>query len=150
MGEVRLLADELLALDLPPRHVGLDDGVVRVELEAERAVRLLEPARRAVDADARRHDSVRPAGLPDRIPELRAFVERHVELPAEIADVPDARSDYVEPVDRHVLPRAEREGLVRDVVARDRLEHVACARPPEPHGAARRGEVLDPRLADEI
>src|SRR5436190_22584716 len=88
MGEVRLLADEVLALDLPPRHVGLDDGVVRVELEAERAVRLLEPARRAVDADARRHNSVGPTRLPDRVPEPRAFAERHVELPAEIADVP--------------------------------------------------------------
>src|SRR5438132_14361853 len=98
MGEVRLLADELLALDLPPRHVCLDDGVVRVELEAERAIRLLEPAGRAVDADASGHDAVRPARLPYRVPELRAVSERDVELPAEVADVGAARRDDLHPV----------------------------------------------------
>src|SRR3954465_9710478 len=49
--QVRVLADEVLALHLPPGHVGLDNRVIRVELEAERAVRLLEAAGRAVDTD---------------------------------------------------------------------------------------------------
>src|SRR6202030_566503 len=125
-------------------------GVVGVELEAEGPIRLLEPAGGAVDADARRDDAVRPARLPDGVPELGAFIHRNVELPTEIADVRYAGGEHVEPVDRDVLPRAERECLVRDVVDRDRCEHVARARAPETDRALRRGEVLDPRIADEV
>src|SRR5439155_13788900 len=87
MREVRLLADEVFALHLPPRHVGFDDGVIRIELEAERAVGLLEAAGRPVDADAGGDDPVRLPRFPHSVPELRAVLERDVELPAEIADV---------------------------------------------------------------
>ena len=92
VAHVRLLADEVLVLDLPPRHVGLDDVVLGVELEAERAVALLDPPGRAVDADPGGHDAVRLAGLPDRVPQPRALLDRHVQLPPEVADVGDAGS----------------------------------------------------------
>src|SRR5487761_1473691 len=59
--DVRRFADEVLVLHLPPRHVGLDDVVVLVELRAECAVRLLEPAGRPVYANARGDDAVRAA-----------------------------------------------------------------------------------------
>src|SRR5205085_7198653 len=55
---VRLLADEVRRLHTPPRHPGLDDVVIGVELEAERAIALLEAPGRAVDADSGRHDPV--------------------------------------------------------------------------------------------
>ena len=96
------------------------------------------------------HDAVRLPRLPHRVPQLRALAHRHVQLPAEVADVRDPRREHVEAVDRDVLPGAEREALVRDVVARDRREDVARARAPEPDRAPRRREVLDPRVADEV
>jgi hypothetical protein len=61
VAHVRLLADEVLVLDLAPGHAGLDHVVLAVQLEAERAVALLEPAGGAVHADAGRHDPVRLA-----------------------------------------------------------------------------------------
>ena len=93
---------------------------------------------------------MRPPCLPDGVPEPRPVLARDVELPAEIADVRDARGEHVLTVDVDVLPGAERKALVRDVVARDRREDVACPRAPEPDRAPRRGEVLDPRVAGEV
>src|SRR5688572_22859151 len=91
LPDVRLLADEVLVLDLAPRHPGLDDVVLAVELEAEGAVALLEPARGAVDPDARGHDPVRLARLGDQVPEPRALLDGHIQLPPEVADVRDPR-----------------------------------------------------------
>ena len=52
-------ADEVGGLHLRPLHAGLDDGALGVELVAERAVALLDPAGGAVDADADRYGAVR-------------------------------------------------------------------------------------------
>src|SRR5438445_11062748 len=128
---MHFLADKVLSLHLPPGHVCLDDVVVLIELEPERTVRLLEPPGRAVYADPGRHDAVRLPGFPDGVPQLRPLLERHVELPAEVADVRDPRGDDVHAVDTDGLPGGEREALVRDVVARDRGEDVARSRAPE-------------------
>src|SRR5881409_2742663 len=81
MAQMRFLADEVLALDLPPRHVGLDDGVVRVELEAEGAVGLLETSSRAVHTDAGGHEAVGLTRLPHRVPESESPLHRYIELP---------------------------------------------------------------------
>ena len=91
LRDVRLLADEVLVLDLAPRHPGLDHVVIVVELEAERAVALLQAPGRPVDADSRGDDAVRLTGVPDDVPQPRALLERHVELPAQVADVRDPR-----------------------------------------------------------
>ena len=48
-------------------------------------------------------------GLPDEIPELRALLDRHVELPAELADVRDARREHTQRVDLDRAARRERE-----------------------------------------
>src|SRR3954454_1342418 len=99
MAQMRLLADEIGALHLRRRHAGLDDREVGVELEPERAVALLEAAGRAVDADAGRRDAVRLPRLPHQVPELRALLDRHVELPAELTDVRDPRREYTQRVE---------------------------------------------------
>src|SRR5207253_5992801 len=91
--DVRVLADEVLLLDAPPRHPGLDDVVFRVELEAERAVALLQAPGRPIDADAGRHHAVGLSGLPDDVPKTGALLDRHVELPTKVAHVRDARRE---------------------------------------------------------
>ena len=147
LAHVRLLADEVLVLDLAPRHPGLDDVVLAVELEAERAVALLEPAGGRVDADAGGHDPVRRAGLRDHVPQPRALLDRHVELPAEVADVGDARGEHAQRAHLDRAAGGEREALVREVVAREARRDVARARAPEAERAPARGEVDDLRAA---
>src|SRR5262249_21729078 len=93
VAEVRLFADEVLALHLPPRHAGVDAGDAGVDREAEAPIPLLEPPGGAIAADPRRHDPVLLPRLPHRVPERETLLHRHVELPAEVADVRDPRRD---------------------------------------------------------
>src|SRR5205085_6485816 len=50
MADVRVLTDEVLVLDLAPRHAGVDHVVVGLELGAVRAVALLQSPGGSVDA----------------------------------------------------------------------------------------------------
>src|SRR5688572_6825238 len=86
LPQVRLLADEVLVLHTGSRHPCLDGGVLALELGAESAVALLEPAGRAVDADPGCDQAVRSSGFPDEVPEPAPLLDRRVELPAEVAD----------------------------------------------------------------
>src|SRR6185503_19213656 len=72
VAQVRLPADEVLVLDLGPGHAGFADVVLALQLEAVGPVALLESPGRPVHADAHRGDAVRPAGLPDRVPQAAA------------------------------------------------------------------------------
>ena len=67
-ARTRVAADEVLRLDLGRRHVGLDHGVVVVELGAVGAVALLEPAGGAVDAHAAGGEAERPGRPPTARP----------------------------------------------------------------------------------
>src|SRR5664279_896235 len=144
MAQMRLLADEVLLLDLRARHAGLDDVVLRLELGAVGAVALLEPPGGGVDADAAGHEPVRLAGLPERVPHARALLDRHVQLPAEVADVRDARGERDLRADLELLAGAEAEALVRDVVGGDCAQDVAGARAPEADRRPRRRDVDEP------
>ena len=147
VAHVRLLADEVLVLDLAPRHPGLDDVVLALELGAVRAVALLQPAGGPVDADPDGDDPVRRAGLGDDVPQPRALLDRDVQLPAEIADVGDPRREHLQRPDLDRAAAREREALVRDVVAGDAREDVARARAPQPERAPRARLVADLRRA---
>src|SRR5439155_332162 len=94
-------------------HTGLDDVVVRVELEPKGAVTLLEPAGRAVDADAGGDDTVRLTCFANEIPQLRALFDRDVELPAELAHIRDARGEHAQRGDLHLAHRDLLHGLER-------------------------------------
>src|SRR6478735_539716 len=100
LAQVGLPPDEVRGLDLRPLHAGLDDGALPVELVAEGAVALLDPAGGAVDADADGDRTVRRTGVEQLVPQLGGRPERHVELPAELADVGDPRGQ-----DRHAAHR---------------------------------------------
>src|SRR6478672_3979710 len=137
LAQVGLLADEVGGLDLGPLHPGLDDGPLAVELEAEGAVALLDPAGRPVDADADRHRAVRRTGLQQTVPDLGRAVHRDVELPAELADVGDPRGQHGEvraavAVQRDLAAGEEAEPGVGHVVGGQRAEDVAGPRAPEP------------------
>src|SRR5205807_3478976 len=91
--QVGLLADEVLRFDLGPGQSGLHQVELLLQLVAVGAVALLEASCGAVDADANRRDSVRLTGLPDRVPEPSALLERHVDFPAQLADVGNTRGE---------------------------------------------------------
>ena len=112
LPQVRVLADERLGLDLGPGHARLDQGVVRGELGPERAVSLFQPPGRAVHADAGRHQAVRLPGLVQRVPQPQALLDRHVQLPAELAHVGDPRRQHHDARDLDLPAGAERERLV--------------------------------------
>src|SRR5699024_12043690 len=71
MLDVRVLADEVLGLDLRPAHSDLDDAAFGVEFGSECAVALLDPAGGAVDAEADGNEPVLAAGLEERSEERR-------------------------------------------------------------------------------
>src|SRR2546423_9831066 len=121
---------------LDPRrgHAGLDHVVLGLELVAVRSIALPEPAGRAVDADPARHHAVRPARLPQRVPELEPLLHRHVELPAQVADVGDARGEDALRADLDDPARSELETIVRYVVGCGAGEDVACTQAPDADG----------------
>src|SRR2546422_9938786 len=129
---MRLLAHEVLILHLGTLHARLDDRVLALQLGSEGPVALLEPPRRAVDADPAGRESVRLTRLPENVPQPGALLDRHVQLPAEVADVRDAGGECELRADLDRRARSEREPLVGDVRRRDALQDVARARPPEP------------------
>ena len=145
LAQVRLLADERLFLHLRPGHAGLGQRVVRGELGAERAVPLLQPPGRAVHADAGRHQAVRLARLPQRVPQPGALLDRRVQFPAELADVGNARREHDGAADLDLAAGAEREPRVRHIVGRHRRQHVPGPRPPQPDRRPGRGEVGEER-----
>ena len=145
--EVGLATDEVGGLHLRPLHAGLDDGALRVELEAEGAVALLDAAGRAVDPDADGHRAVRRAGLVQYRPQPGALLDRDVQLPAELADVGDPRGEHRHGARLDLAAGAEAEALVADVVAGQLTEDVARPRTPQPDGGVGRGEVDDLRGA---
>ena len=70
-----------------------------------------------------RHQAVRLPCLEDGVPQLRALLDRDVQLPAELADVGDARGQHGHPRDLDLLAGPERESRIRDVVRGDRSVH---------------------------
>src|SRR6185503_327347 len=147
LAQVRLTADEGRLLDPRPLHVRLDEVELELELVAVGAVALLEPACRAVDADPERDDAVRSARLPERVPQALALFHRYVQLPAELADVRDARSQDGDATELDRPARAEREAGVRDVVGGRGRHHVTRPRTPDPGRAPGRGRVVELRRA---
>src|SRR5207342_2955196 len=126
--EIRLAADEVGLLDLRAEHVGLDQVEFELELGAVRAVTLLEPPGRAVDADPERDDAMRLTCLPERVPQPGTLFHRDVQLPAELADVRDARGEDGDATELDRPARPEREAGIRDVRGGRRRDDVARAR----------------------
>ena len=74
---------------------------------------------------------VRLAGLPERVPDPQALLDRDVDLPAELADVADPRGERPDAVDVDGLRGQEREALVADVgAAVDAAPRTSRARGP--------------------
>src|SRR6185312_4475011 len=116
LRQVGVLAGERVLLHLRPGHPGLDQGVVGGQLVAERAVALLQPAGGPVDADADRHQPMARARLPQRVPQPGPLLHRHVQLPAELADVGDARGEHGKAAGLNLAAGAERESGMAVVV----------------------------------
>ena len=90
---------------------------------------------------------MRLARLRDHVPQPRALLDRHVQLPAEVADVGDPRGEHAQRAHLDVAAGGEREALVRHVVARELAHDLARPRAPEPERRPARGEVEDLRRA---
>ena len=101
------------------------------------AVALLQ-AQRVDRPVAAGREPVRLAGLPQRAPQPRAELGRAVELPAQLAGEGHAQRAH-----RHVADREVAHRHVAEVerVGRQRREHVAGARAPEPEARPARGHV---------
>ena len=147
LREVGLLAHEVGGLDLRPLHPGLDDAALAVELGAVGAVALLDAAGRAVDADAGRDRAVRLPRLEQRLPQAGGLGHRDVELPAELADVGDARGEDGGARDLDLATGEEAEAGVADVVGGERGDDVAGAGAPDADGGDVVGEVGEGRRA---
>jgi hypothetical protein len=137
-------ADEpalLLELDAEA-DAALVRSLVGGDVGAPDPIALLEPQR--VDrAVAARHHSVRFAGFPQGAPQAEPVLGRAVELPAELADVghpqrPDGDVPDCELADVHVG-----EGLVAEVLRRQRLQDLARLRAPDAEARVLRGDVVD-------
>ena len=152
LGEVGLLADELRGLHLGTLHAGFDDGALGIELEAEGPVALLDAPGRAVDADADGDGAVVLPGSEYDVPQLRGLVHRHVELPAELADVGDPGGEHgaVHALDGDLATGEEAEAAVGHVVAAEPGEDVAGARSPEADGGELVGAVAAARHLDQV
>src|SRR5439155_13610569 len=105
------------------------------------AVAFFEATGGAVDADADRRDAERLAGLPDQVPQACALLEGHVQFPAQLADVRDARGEDVHGPDVDAFARAEWEGCVRQVAFAERPHQLARARAPDAQRGPGRGRV---------
>src|SRR5581483_593367 len=98
-------------LDPPPCHAGLDDVVLALQLGAVSAVALLQTTGGPVDTGPHRDGAMGQAGLRDDVPQPRALLDGHVQLPAEIADVGDPAGDDRERTDLDLPPVGEGEAL---------------------------------------
>src|SRR4051794_2153933 len=145
--EIRVAPDEIRFLDLGPEHVGLDEVEFELELVAVRAIALLEPAGRPVDADPEGDDALRLAGLRERVPQPGALLHRDVQLPTELPDIRDARGKDGDAADLDRPEGPEREAAVRDIRGGRRREDISCPRSPDPCGAPGRGRVVELRGA---
>ena len=150
LRDVGVPADEVGGLDLGPLHARLDDRALAVELEAVRAVALLDAAGGAVHADADGHRAIGLARLVQQVPQPGALLHRHVELPAQLADVGDPGGEHRQVAELDGAAGQEREAGVRDVVVGEAAEDVAGLRPPQPDRGERRGLVDDLGVAFEV
>ena len=69
-----------------------------------------------------------PAGVEHTVVHLEDTGDRHVELPAELADEGQAQGPELDVADANLAPAHEREGLVRQVGVGDRGEDLSRAR----------------------
>ena len=144
LREVGLAAHEVGGLDLRPRHPGLDDRPLAVQLEAVRPVALLQPAGGAVDADPDRDGAVRlrrpRAAGPT--PGRPAPSGRRAPSPAR------RRRRSARPAPRRCRARCARQvrngnPSCADVGVGEAAEDVAGPRAPQPDRGERRGLVDD-------
>ena len=136
----RLRRDERVAAEEVARLVERDREpearlvrrLVRGDVARPDAVALLEPER--VDRPVAGGDHpVRRARPSQSVAQSAAAVlGRRVQLPAELADVGDPQREERHAADRDLARGEEREGRVREVVARERREDVASPRAPQP------------------
>ena len=131
MAQVGLPADELLLLHLGAGHARLHRRVLALELGAVRAVALLEPSGRAVDPDSDGDNAMLRPCLEEEIPQLAPLLDRDVQLPAEVADVGDARGEHAQ-VSISTTRQAPKGKPSFETSSRVKpLHDVACARPPD-------------------
>ena len=94
-----------------PASNGVSSGLIS---RAPGAIAFLEP-QRLDGAIAGVGDAVRPAGLHQRVEDRERGLHRHVQFPAELADIGDAQRPHRRARDHDLAPRAEREGGVGHV-----------------------------------
>ena len=76
-------------------------------------------------------DAVRRAGRHQRVEDLAGVADRHVQLPAELADIGDAERPHRRAGDRRSRGHAPKgKAALRHVGVGDRGEHVAGAAAP--------------------
>src|SRR5699024_37875 len=114
-----------------------------VEFGPERAVALLDPAGGAVDAEADGNEPVLAAGFEEGVPEPQPGFHRHVELPAEVADLGDARGEHLQRADLDGPAGGEPEALLGDIGGGGTAEDVAGPGSPQTDRRPRAREVGD-------
>ena len=130
------------AFTFGPGHPRLDQRVVRGQLVAEGAVALFQPAGGAVHADADRHQPVRGARRPERVPQLRRPARSARAVPSRAHPrrrcARPARTARRSPTSRQV-PNGK--PAVAHVVAGDRRPAPRGPRPPQPERGLGGGQV---------
>ncbi len=147
LPEIRFLANEVLRLDLWPRHARLHEVVFQVQFGAVKPVALFQSRGCAVHADAHRRDSEWLTCLPQDVPQARALFHRRIDFPPQFTYVRNPGSERPYGANVHLLARAERKGLVRHVVLGDRLHQLARVRPPHANRRPRGTRIAQLRRA---
>ena len=83
------------------------------------------------------------ARLPDRVPQPQPKLGRAIQLPAQLADIRDAKRETGDAADGDVAGGHERKGVVADVGRRQSLENRSGRRSPESDARVRRRDVFD-------
>src|SRR5207245_10066655 len=110
------------------------------DVRAPDAIALLEAKR--VDGLVSARDKPKlVARLPDRVPQPQPKLGRAIQLPAQLADIRDAKRETRDAADRDLARGHEREGVVADVGRRQPPENRPGRRPPEPAARVRRRHV---------
>ncbi len=120
----------LVEVDREPKP-GFGRTVVRSDVAAPDPIALFE-SQRVDRLVSRSHEPVRHTCLPQGVPEPKPELRRRVELPAELADVRDARGEARDRTDREVLCTHVRKRVIRQACGREGLQHLPRLRPPDP------------------
>ena len=120
-----------------PAHPGFQRRMIRRDVARPGAIELFQAQAfdRAVAGVA---DAVRRAGLHQRVIDTGEGIHRHVQLPAQLADIGDAQGADRRAGDHELAVLAERECSIADIALGHGREHVARFRTHQAEHAIRR------------